>query len=103
MPSRARELSLQIASIEQYAVRAFASALDAIPLALAENSGLNPIETLADVKSRQAVEGNARLGVDCVDAGENGACWVLRAVECVRRFRGECCRLRPESSSCAQT
>jgi chaperonin GroEL (HSP60 family) len=29
----------QIPSIEQYAMRAFATALDAIPLALAENSG----------------------------------------------------------------
>jgi T-complex protein 1 subunit epsilon len=64
----------QIASIEQYAVRAFASALDAIPLALAENSGLSPIDALAEVKSRQVNEGNPRLGIDCVDSGENGAC-----------------------------
>ncbi|GAA5872606.1 hypothetical protein JCM8547_003708 [Rhodosporidiobolus lusitaniae] len=61
----------QTATIEQYAMRAFATALDAIPLALAENSGLEPIETLAEVKSRQAVEGNARLGVDCNGKGEN--------------------------------
>lgn len=52
-------------------MRAFASALDAIPLALAENSGLRPIETLAEVKSRQITEGNSRLGVDCVGSGEN--------------------------------
>ncbi|GAA5840666.1 hypothetical protein JCM11251_004179 [Rhodosporidiobolus azoricus] len=61
----------KVATIEQYAMRAFATALDAIPLALAENSGLSPIETLAEVKSRQAVEGNARLGVDCAGKGEN--------------------------------
>lgn len=64
----------QIPSIEQYAVRAFASALDSIPLALAENSGLSPIETLAEVKSRQVTEGNSRLGIDCVQAGDNGSC-----------------------------
>lgn len=52
-------------------MRAFASALDAIPLALAENSGLGPIETLADVKSRQITEKNSKLGVDCMDSGEN--------------------------------
>ncbi|PPQ69152.1 hypothetical protein CVT25_004532 [Psilocybe cyanescens] len=45
-----------IASIEQYAMRAFASALDSIPLALAENSGLSPIVTLTDVRSRQRRE-----------------------------------------------
>ncbi|KAG8852643.1 T-complex protein 1 subunit epsilon, partial [Serendipita sp. 411] len=37
----------EIPSIEQYAMRAFSAALDAVPLALAENSGLPPIETLA--------------------------------------------------------
>ncbi|KZS92333.1 hypothetical protein SISNIDRAFT_474685 [Sistotremastrum niveocremeum HHB9708] len=61
----------EIPTIEQYAMRAFASALDAIPLALAENSGLPPIETLAEVKSRQINEGNSRLGIDCVGSGEN--------------------------------
>jgi hypothetical protein len=53
-------------------MRAFASALDAIPLALAENSGLSPIETLADVKSRQIKEGDSKLGIDCSGKGENG-------------------------------
>ncbi|KAI6125061.1 chaperonin Cpn60/TCP-1 family [Pisolithus croceorrhizus] len=61
----------EIPSIEQYAMRAFASALDAIPLALAENSGLSPIETLAEVKSRQVTENNPRLGIDCSGKGEN--------------------------------
>ena len=37
----------------QYAIRAFAEALDAVPMALAENSGLQPIETLAAVKHQQ--------------------------------------------------
>jgi len=64
-------------------MRAFASALDAIPLALAENSGLSPIETLADVKSRQLEESNSRLGIDCNGRGENGkpVCllWHLRS------------------------
>lgn len=40
-------------SIGQYAIRAFADALDSIPMALAENSGLQPIETLSAVKSQQ--------------------------------------------------
>merc|ERR1711939_529356 len=61
----------QIPSIEQYAMRAFATALDAVPLALAENSGLSPIETLAEVKSRQVNEQNSRLGIDCSGRGDN--------------------------------
>ncbi|CCG83135.1 Chaperonin-containing T-complex epsilon subunit Cct5 [Taphrina deformans PYCC 5710] len=61
----------KIPGIEQYAMRAFSSALDAIPTALAENSGLSPIETLADVKSRQIKECNSRLGIDCLSSGTN--------------------------------
>ena len=38
-------------SVEQYAMRAFADALDAVPTALAENSGLPPIETVADISA----------------------------------------------------
>ncbi|KAI9263708.1 T-complex protein 1 subunit epsilon [Sporodiniella umbellata] len=60
-----------ISSIEQYAMRAFADALDATPLALAENSGLPPIATLAEVKSEQATTNNAQLGVDCLYKGSN--------------------------------
>jgi len=65
------EAADQISSIEQYAMRAFAQALDAIPLALAENSGLSPIETLAEVKSMQVSGMNPRLGVDCMQRGTN--------------------------------
>jgi T-complex protein 1 subunit epsilon len=57
--------------LEQYAMRAFADALDAVPMALAENSGLSPIETLAALKSRQVREKNSRLGVDCMQTGSN--------------------------------
>lgn len=41
--------SNQVVGVEQYAMRAFADALEAVPLALAENSGLAPIESLTAV------------------------------------------------------
>ena len=63
---------MQSPGLEQYAMRAFADALDAVPMALAENSGLSPIETLASIKSRQVKEKNPRLGVDCMQTGSNG-------------------------------
>ncbi|MCJ1425898.1 T-complex protein 1 subunit epsilon [Sticta canariensis] len=65
------EAALKSPGLEQYAMRAFADALDAVPMALAENSGLSPIETLASIKSRQVKEKNARLGVDCMQTGSN--------------------------------
>ncbi len=61
----------QIASLEQYAVRAFADALEAVPTALAENSGLPPIDTLAALKAAQVKTGHAHLGVDCLQRGTN--------------------------------
>ena len=38
-------------NIEQYAIRAFADALEDIPLALAENSGYSAVETVTKLKS----------------------------------------------------
>jgi T-complex protein 1 subunit epsilon len=63
---------LQISSLEQYAFRGFAEALESVPLALAENSGLSPIHTLSDVKSRQVKEKNSALGIDCMLKGTSG-------------------------------
>jgi T-complex protein 1 subunit epsilon len=61
----------KVSSVEQYAMRAFAEALDSIPIALAENSGLPPIESLTAIKARQLVERNSRLGIDCNLTGTN--------------------------------
>ncbi|ONM28070.1 T-complex protein 1 subunit epsilon [Zea mays] len=55
--------------VEQYAIRSFADALDAVPLALAENSGLSPIDTLTAVKAQQVKESNPHCGIDCNDVG----------------------------------
>ena len=54
-------------------MRAFSDALDQVPMALAENSGLNPISTLAEVKSQQvkSTESRGKLGVDCMGRGNN--------------------------------
>ncbi|ELT99844.1 hypothetical protein CAPTEDRAFT_161906 [Capitella teleta] len=61
----------KISTLEQYAMRAFSEALESIPLALAENSGLAPIQTVAEVKSRQVLEKNPSLGIDCLNKGTN--------------------------------
>ncbi|XP_039255717.1 T-complex protein 1 subunit epsilon-like [Styela clava] len=58
-------------SLEQYAMRAYVQALESVPLALAENSGLNPIQTLSDVRSKQVNESNSNLGIDCLNKGTN--------------------------------
>ena len=53
-------------------MRAYGQALETVPLALAENSGLHPIQTLSDVRSQQVNESNPHLGIDCLQNGTNG-------------------------------
>lgn len=65
------EQANKIATIEQYALRAFADALDSIPLALSENSGLSAIDVVTDLKARQKLENNPWLGIDCLNKGTN--------------------------------
>ncbi|KAG5680319.1 hypothetical protein PVAND_009831 [Polypedilum vanderplanki] len=61
----------KLSTLEQYAFRAFSYALEAIPLALAENSGLAPMETLSELKSRHLQENCPSLGVDCMLSGNS--------------------------------
>ncbi|XP_004227340.2 T-complex protein 1 subunit epsilon-like [Ciona intestinalis] len=58
-------------SLEQYAMRAYGQALETVPLALAENSGLHPIQTLSDVRAEQVNKSNPYLGIDCLQKGTN--------------------------------
>merc|ERR1719321_783422 len=53
-------------TLDQYTMRGFASSLDVIPMALAENSGLNPIASMAAVKAKQAESQDSWHGVDCM-------------------------------------
>ena len=61
-----------VVGVDQFAIRAFADALDDIPLALAENSGLDPISELAAVKSRQIKESNPLIGLGLNQQPEEG-------------------------------
>jgi T-complex protein 1 subunit epsilon len=61
----------QIEGIEQYAVRAFADALEEIPMVLAENSGLNPIDYVQKLKKMQIEESCPFMGVDAMGVGTN--------------------------------
>lgn len=49
-------------------MRAFADALDTIPFALAENSGLTPLQVVGEARSRQISENTHTYGIDCLEA-----------------------------------
>jgi T-complex protein 1 subunit epsilon len=63
-----RKIADQTSSVEQYAIRAFASALEQIPLILADNSGMNANEALQRAKTRQIQENNPQIGISCLTA-----------------------------------
>lgn len=65
-----------ISTLEQYAYRAFADSLESVPVALAENAGISPINAISDVKSRQLSEKNPALGIDCMHVGTSGTFFV---------------------------
>ncbi|KAM9308834.1 T-complex protein 1 subunit epsilon [Gastrophryne carolinensis] len=58
-------------SLEQYAMHAFSDALETIPMSLAENSGMSPIQTMTEVRAKQVKENNPALGIDCIHKGTN--------------------------------
>eukprot|EP01088_Endostelium_zonatum_P018156 TRINITY_DN5720_c0_g1_i2.p1 TRINITY_DN5720_c0_g1~~TRINITY_DN5720_c0_g1_i2.p1 ORF type:complete len:539 (-),score=157.53 TRINITY_DN5720_c0_g1_i2:58-1674(-) len=66
---RVRDEADKSPGVEQYAMRAFSDALDAIPLALANNSGFNALEEVGRVRAKQREEKSARFGVDCMSNG----------------------------------
>lgn len=63
-----RKQADEIAGVEQYAIRGFADALEQIPIALADNSGLAPLQTVAECKTKQIAEDNHLFGIDCMGA-----------------------------------
>src|SRR6187397_1494514 len=58
-----REWSNSLSGREQLAAEKFAESLEVIPLALAENAGMDPIDTLTELRSKQA-KGSKWSGID---------------------------------------
>ncbi|MFQ6054470.1 MAG: thermosome subunit alpha [Methanosarcinales archaeon] len=79
---RLREYASTLSGREQLAVQAFADAIEIIPYSLAENSGLDPIDSLVDLRSKHK-QGHKNSGLnldsgDVVDMIENGIVEPLR-------------------------
>ena len=72
-----RDYARQVGGKEQLAVEAFAKALEGLPMALAENAGLDPVEKLMQLRAKHS-EGCKHCGIDVytgeiVDMIEKGA------------------------------
>src|SRR5208337_19095 len=58
-----RDYALKVGGREQLAIEAYAEALETIPLTIAENSGLDPIDILVELRSKHANPENKWFGI----------------------------------------
>jgi thermosome len=65
--SKLREWASTLSGREQLAAEKFAEALEVIPLSLAENAGMDPIDTLTELRTKQS-KGAKWTGVDARNA-----------------------------------
>ncbi|MFW5964903.1 MAG: TCP-1/cpn60 chaperonin family protein, partial [Natronomonas sp.] len=77
-----RDYADSVGGREQLAVEAFADAVDVIPRTLAENAGLDPIDSLVDLRSQHA-DGADAAGLDAytgevIDMEDEGVVEPLR-------------------------
>ncbi len=63
LAKRLEEFSQTLAGREQLAVKEFASALEFVPITLAENAGMDPIDTLTELKSLHS-QGQKNMGLN---------------------------------------
>ncbi|MEM2760784.1 MAG: thermosome subunit beta [Nitrososphaerales archaeon] len=61
--SQLKEWANKLSGREQLAVQKFAEALETIPLTLAENAGMDPIDTMTELRSKQS-KGEKWTGID---------------------------------------
>ena len=61
-----REYSESLAGKEQLAVQAYAEAIEAVPITLAENAGLDPIDIISELRARHE-KGELWAGIDVLE------------------------------------
>jgi len=59
-----RAWSTSVKGREHYAILAYADAIESIPVTLAENGGMDVIDTLTGIRSKQTATNNPWIGVD---------------------------------------
>ncbi len=78
-----REYAMKVGGREQLAVEAFAEAVETIPLTLAENAGLDPIDIMVALRAKHENEQTPYFGVD-VFSGKIKDMFELKIVEPLR-------------------
>jgi len=80
---RLREYARSVGGKEQLAIEKFAEALEEIPMILAETAGMEPIQTLMDLRAKHA-KGLVNAGINVMDAKIADDMLALNVLEPVR-------------------
>src|SRR2546428_7437099 len=83
LAKRLRDYATKAGGREQLAITAFADALEAIPVAIAQNAGIDPIDIMVDLRAKHNTPANKWFGVN-VYTGKTADMWKLNVVEPLR-------------------
>ncbi len=83
LAKRLKDYAVKVGGREQLAVAAFAEALEAIPVAIAQNAGINPIDIMVELKAKHNNAQNLWYGVN-VSTGKTADMWKMKIVEPLR-------------------
>lgn len=83
LSKRLRAHAVKVGGREQLAVTAFAQALEAIPVAIAQNAGIDPIDIIVELKAKHNNASGLWFGVN-VPTGKPADMWKMKVVEPLR-------------------
>src|SRR2546429_2744584 len=83
LSKRLKDYAIKAGGREQLAITAFADALEAIPVAIAQNAGIDPIDIMVDLRAKHNTPANKWFGVN-VYTGKAADMWKLNVVEPLR-------------------
>src|SRR5713101_6039433 len=83
LAKRLKDYAVKVGGREQLAVAAFAEALEAIPVAIAQNAGIDPIDIMVELRAKHNSTANLWYGVD-VSTGKTTDMWKANVVEPLR-------------------
>ncbi len=83
LAKRLKDYAAKVGGREQLAITVFAEALEAIPVAIAQNAGIDPIDIMVELRSKHNTPQNPWYGVN-VSTGKTADMWKMNVVEPVR-------------------
>src|SRR3989441_337149 len=83
LSKRLKDYATKAGGREQLAITAFADALEAIPVAIAQNAGIDPIDIMVELRAKHNTPANKWFGVN-VYTGKTADMWKLNVVEPLR-------------------